>query len=112
MNREIKFRAWDGVDHMSGPFTLHDIVMRRVEFTSDAVVMQYTGLKDMDGKEVYEGDVVEKSNGDRLWRGVIEMSEGQWTINYASAARTALRAHYQVIEVIGNKWEHPELLTP
>ena len=56
--REIKFRVWDNVDYMSTPFTLHDLQMRKVMFTQDCILMQFTGLLDKNGKEIYEGDVV------------------------------------------------------
>lgn len=60
--REIKFRVWDkehGMDYdpicgksSGGPFKLND------EFAkADCVIMQYTGLKDMHGKKMYEKDV-------------------------------------------------------
>lgn len=58
MNREIKFRVWDNVNYMSNPFTLRDIMQGRIEFTSDCPIMQYTGLKDRHGKEIYESDIV------------------------------------------------------
>jgi uncharacterized phage protein (TIGR01671 family) len=56
--REIKFRVWDNVDYMSSPFTLNDILSRKVEFTSDCKVMQFTGLFDKNGNEIYEGDII------------------------------------------------------
>lgn len=59
MGREIKFRVWDNVDYMSSPFNLFDVQSGMIEFTSDVVIMQYTGLKDKNGKEIYEDDVVE-----------------------------------------------------
>lgn len=59
--RELKFRVWDNVDYMSKPFTLQSMNnAERTEFTSDCVVMQYTGLRDRNGREIYEGDVVQE----------------------------------------------------
>ncbi len=58
MNREIKFRAWDRIDYMSKPFTVNDLQNNRIRFTSDCYVMQFTGLHDKNGKEIYEGDIV------------------------------------------------------
>jgi len=57
--RDIKFRAWNGTDYMTNPFTLLDIQNGKIQFApSDTVVMQYTSLKDKNGKEIYEGDKV------------------------------------------------------
>ena len=59
MNREIKFRAWDGVsmllyDHDQIKHSLFDCIeIFRFQ------VMQYTGFKDVNGKEIYEGDVLQ-----------------------------------------------------
>lgn len=57
MNREIKFRAY-GSEYMSNPFTLYDIQRKKVEFTEEVIIMQYTGHKDRNEIEVYEGDIV------------------------------------------------------
>ncbi len=62
MQREIKFRAWDG-ETMYPPCNLWDREGSPIEWLNslpypDSILMQYTGLKDKQGKEIYEGDLV------------------------------------------------------
>lgn len=62
-NRIIKFRVWDKVDYMSTPFTIQDVQSGALGFTKDCPIMQYTGINDVNGKEIYEGDLVKTSMG-------------------------------------------------
>lgn len=106
MGRPIKFRAWDNVDYMSTPFTLQDIQLKKIEFTFDAIVMQFTGLHDKNGKEIYEGDIVKSS----YFIGIVEMWEYMWTAKTPYDHFTFRTATHS-FEVIGNIHENENLLT-
>jgi len=58
--REIKFRAWfeDG-EMLRLDLANHKNILRLYNQCEDAKIMQFTGLLDKNGKEIYEGDIVE-----------------------------------------------------
>ncbi|HET8735203.1 MAG TPA: YopX family protein [Pricia sp.] len=121
--REIKFRVWDNVDFMSSPFTLQDLQDGKIKFCNDLPVMRFTGLKDRNGKEIYEGDVlsdytetdegIKKSHCQVLWNEAC----GSWELDMSMIqnrsytfylAEELLDFEY---EISGNIYENPELLT-
>lgn len=62
MKREIKFRIWDGdsLTEIGGYFWEEEGVsdFDLANLPNGLVLMQYTGLKDKNGIEIYEGDIV------------------------------------------------------
>ena len=79
---------------------------------AECILMQYTGLKDRDEVEIYEGDIVRVN---RNFTGVCEFDPnpfcgfGYWR---QDGKRERWYACYEDHEVIGNIYENPELLTP
>ena len=119
--REIKFRAWDN-DHKQWRYGwLTKLVEGVRRFTAiicdnedgdltryyiheDKTVGQYTGLKDKNGKEIYEGDIVA---GGKTIRTVI-FKDGQYIPTNGHCTLAYLVLHGWV--VIGNIHENPELV--
>lgn len=130
--RNPKFRIWDKIDknwlfgyELLGGFSLIGEVVLMGELNSvklerwnDMEIMQYTGLKDKNGREIYEGDVVNVATNhiadlapDRpKTTTTVEVKFelamfmfGDMTMNYFPLREAEL-------EVIGNIYENPELL--
>ena len=80
--------------------------------------MQSTGLYDENGKEIFEGDIVQfedyyiESDLPYINRGIVEWSQGQFTItNRASVEmEDLLDGEFLDLTIIGNIYENPELL--
>jgi uncharacterized phage protein (TIGR01671 family) len=84
----------------------------------DAVLLQYTGIKDENGKEIYEGDIVRYDTEDGIKRSKVEfqMSDEEdhhisgLVFIYICNEYSTLDSETCDIEVIGNIYENPELL--
>ena len=124
MNRQLKFRAWDGIsmldwDKVKTSFS--DIIE-----VANFEVMQYTGLKDKNGKEIYEGDILCNDQYNTWeWRGVVKFSHGvfgaEWLSNVKSQSMVGSwgqkhnlrKLDDDILErqiIIGNIFENPQLL--
>lgn len=63
--REIKFRIWRVKEKkLYPPYSVYDTEDDGYIPSGDAVIMQYTGLKDKNGKEIYEGDILFRKDDD------------------------------------------------
>jgi uncharacterized phage protein (TIGR01671 family) len=62
MKKENKFRVWDHVDYMSRPFSFYDLIVKKIEFTVSCTVMQFIGLQDKNGTDIYELEIAKYFN--------------------------------------------------
>ena len=117
--REIKFRAWDEQEKKmrniscmfwkTGEWYISRFELDGKDMKEGMPIMQYTGLKDKDGKEVYEGDVI---NGDFPDVVFWDDDRGQWMLRNSENPDDTL---WEIMrdnnpEIIGNVHENPELI--
>lgn len=104
-NREIKFRAWD---KYLGKF-IDPMLIGKLDFLDQTYVFcQFTGLKDIDGKEIYEGDIIQNEFGSKM---IVEYKEIQESDDMTAPGIGFQFMYYpNKMEIIGNIFENPDLL--
>lgn len=133
MKREIKFRAWDGTkmftfdnhafdliyNDISGWNVAPNIVGLTTKWTtgesSDTAeqfqLKQYTGLHDKNGKEVYHKDIVASGKKHYTVEWQDELARF-WLAPLNHTGNWQFPDEVDHMEIIGNRFEHPHLLTP
>ena len=123
--REIKFRAWHKEKKIMGEVLGIDILHKEIFFSNEDVdcyehtdfkdieLMEYTGLKDKNEKEIYEGDIVKLRANHGI--GVIKYSDewGAFVVEYIKPRPLVvlgMNYYKEDIEILGNIYENSELI--
>jgi uncharacterized phage protein (TIGR01671 family) len=112
MNRILKFRAWDKAKKEWITDWQDTIYPEIYGFDGGNLfdVMQFTGLHDKNGKEIYEGDVVEINDGNDTYIREVKWEKGGYTFDIWEDFAPLISDEALTLEVIGNRFEHPDLL--
>ena len=115
MSREIRFRVWDGEKYLTEENCPKEkdewwgsdyrIFLGAMKMAQGLWTLeQYTGLKDKDGTEIYEGDILVDAFGETAHQPVVWEGHGFWLIE-PSGTRHMPEEQYR--EIIGNIHERP-----
>jgi len=119
MTRDIKFRFWQPeVEIMSVGLTLREIEQSAIEntkspFIKDHIPMQFTGLLDKNGKEIYEGDIFKEDLTDEQGNPIVSyvvFKDGMFTDNAGDEPLADIIGRDTNAEIIGNIYENPDLI--
>jgi len=122
MTRQIKFRVYNNKQNkwvhgpgnevnLFGETILFGAFMNNVptEELNDCVALEYTGLTDKNGKEIYEGDIIHLKFGE-LNANLVVKWDKYMGLKYHNGGWTSMVHVNTHGEVIGNIFEHSELL--
>ncbi len=124
--REIKFRAWNKPTNEMNYYVEHYTYAdgswgcsagtnnNPIGNSENFILMQYTGLKDKNGKEIYEGDIIRIKHPfkDRNFEGTVEFMGHHWNckdfyFTHFDSPGDLLSEGTEYIEIIGNIYENP-----
>uniref|UniRef100_A0A6M3IS57 Putative YopX protein n=1 Tax=viral metagenome TaxID=1070528 RepID=A0A6M3IS57_9ZZZZ len=121
--RGIKFRAWNerikkmenviNLDWFSEEGSLNkvDIITPLAQVRDELILIQYTGLHDKNGKEIWEGDICKNVDGEI---GKVVFTNGAFWMQYIPPydwdPMDPAQLLYNTLKIIGNIYENPELL--
>ena len=133
MKREIKFRLWNPKRKvLTAGLDMNTIICTSdMDFVNDfnkkgMIWMQYTGMRDRDGKEIYEGDIISfvyqdtaEETGEGTCVGIVVFEDGCFNVrqpgfDYKKTKEIPFDLHTWLIDdpcfIIGNIHQNPELL--
>ena len=132
MKREIKFRAWDNDNELFSYMSFSDIMKmaetldsfesyftrdyftKNDEKTNNPLLMQFTKLKDKNGQDIYEGDIVITNEAIMTGESYSRVGSIGYREDIASFVFIEQDGEWDSIEIvdtiIGNIYENPELL--
>lgn len=117
--KEIKFRAW--VEKFKEMYIVKMIDLQKeiayfdkYNYRSfyDIDPMQYTGLKDKNNKEIYEGDILSDGNNEKPYKVIFENGSfrAEFEGDFEEYSFDLINIVAQGCEVVGNIYENPELM--
>ena len=108
--RELKFRAWDKIHDKYREPMVYDILNEKIVVRfpietlkkGEFLLEQSTALRDKNGVEIYEGDVVSEHNGDIIGK-IVRSISGEWRVEWMGifGGSSVLYDETSMCEVIG-----------